>query len=174
MNKISLLVAFAAIFMFVAVGNQGVSVDMMGSPAFAGDDDSNSRESSSKDSNSKESSSKDSNSKDSSSKDSNSNDNSTENESDDGYADNEESGSDREEVCHNGTNTLSIDENAVAAHIAHGDTMGECADSEEIAEAEVVYSCDCPPGVACTCPDGTAGFSSGLPTAAGPSKYRSF
>ena len=29
-------------------------------------------------------------------------------------------------VCHNGNNTLSISANAVAAHLAHGDMLGEC------------------------------------------------
>ena len=33
--------------------------------------------------------------------------------------------SDKVEVCHKG-NTISISENAVKAHIAHGDYIGEC------------------------------------------------
>lgn len=35
-------------------------------------------------------------------------------------------------------------------------------------------TCDCPPGVACECPDGFPGNTSGAPAAAGPSQYRSF
>jgi hypothetical protein len=29
-------------------------------------------------------------------------------------------------LCHKGKNTLSVDANAVPAHLAHGDTLGPC------------------------------------------------
>jgi len=82
---------------------------------------------------------------------------------------------DVEKVCHSegqsgSSQTMSLPESAVAAHIAHGDSLGECEASEELAEA----TCECPPGVACTCADGSDGQEVGLPTAAGPSQYRSF
>lgn len=47
-------------------------------------------------------------------------------------------------VCHNGT-TLSIDEKALDAHLAHGDVLGECStlsDNGLDSEYEVITDCD--------------------------------
>lgn len=55
-------------------------------------------------------------------------------------------------ICHitpadaSNRQTLQVGEEAVAAHMAHGDTMGAC------------LACVCPPGVAaCVCADGSPG-----------------
>ena len=100
------------------------------------DKDSDSKDSDSKDSDSKDSDSKDSDSKDSDSKDSDSKD------SDSGSKD-----EDKTTICHDYTNTLSVNESAVDSHLAHGDYLGEC-------------TCACPPGAAsCVCADGKDGVT---------------
>jgi len=91
----------------------------------------------SKDDGSKDDGSKDDGSKDDGSKDDGS--------KDDGSKDD---GGDKTTICHGGTNTLSVEESAVDAHLAHGDYLGEC-------------TCACPPGAAsCVCADGKDGVTS--------------
>ncbi|GAV21255.1 hypothetical protein MMIC_P2237 [Mariprofundus micogutta] len=70
--------------------------------------------------------------------------------------------------------TLSVGESAVPAHIAHGDTMGECAVSEGGGgEGGTPPSCVCPPGVSsCICADGTPGTSGGAATPSSSSSHR--
>jgi len=48
---------------------------------------------------------------------------------DDNYDDDRYAKGDKFYVCHNGKNTLSIDQSAVSAHLAHGDSMKKCPDA---------------------------------------------
>ena len=69
--------------------------------------------------------------------------------------------------------TLSVAESAVPAHLAHGDTMGECVDAEGDGADEGVTApgCVCPPGVdECVCPDGSAGVTGGASSGAAGSQ----
>ena len=62
--------------------------------------------------------------------------------------------------------TLSVAESAVAAHLAHGDSMGECVDPDAGGGSP---SCVCPPGVAaCVCADGTPGAGGGAGSSSTP------
>ena len=96
------------------------------------DKDSEAKDEESKDSEAKDEESKDSEAKDEESKDSEAKD------SDEG----------KTTICHDGSNTLSVDDSAVAGHLGHGDYLGEC-------------TCACPPGAAsCVCADGKDGVTS--------------
>jgi len=82
------------------------------------------------------------------------------------------SSEDNVSVCQtseNETLTMTQSEYETYYRHQHGYMWGACGDDDEVA-----YACECPPGVACTCADGSAGEESGAPTAAGPSQYRSF
>ena len=134
--------------------------------------DSKSKDSKSKDSKSKDSKSKDSKSKDSKSKDSKSKDSkSKDSKSKDSKSKDKEK---KETICHyppgnpENMQTLSVGESAVPAHLAHGDTMGECVESEDEG-AGGAPSCVCPPGVSsCVCADGTPGSSGGASSSSTP------
>lgn len=98
------------------------------------DDKDKDKDSESKDDDSKDGESKDGDSEDSGSKDGDSEDDASKDE-------------DKTTLCHDYTNTISVNESAVAAHLAHGDYLGEC-------------TCACPPGVAsCVCADGKDGVT---------------
>ena len=174
MKSLSFATFFIAIFMLAAFSTQSGVVSFQVPAAVAGDDDSKSKSKSDEDSKSKSKSDEDSKSKSKSDEDSKSKSKSDEDSKSSASNDDDD---DKVVVCHSSGNsgsaqTLSVDESAITAHIGHGDSLGECSESEEV--AEVTYSCECPPGVACTCADGTAGQQGGSPTAAGPSQFRSF
>ena len=74
---------------------------------------------------------------------------------DDKSSDSKSSDEKKVTVCHappgnpDNAQTISVAESAVSAHLAHGDTLGECPGTA---------SCVCPPGIsACVCPDGSPG-----------------
>ena len=91
-----------------------------------------------------ESKDKDDESKDDESKD----DESKDDESKDKDDESKDDGEGKTTICHDGSNTLSVDDSAVAGHLGHGDYLGEC-------------TCACPPGAAsCVCADGKDGVTS--------------
>jgi len=71
----------------------------------------------------------------------------------------------KETICHyppgnpENMQTMSVGKSAVPAHLAHGDSMGECVAVESDEEEEVaVPGCVCPAGVSsCVCPGGSTG-----------------
>jgi len=67
--------------------------------------------------------------------------------------------------------TLSVDESAVDAHVAeHGDTIGECVDSEDESAGG---GCVCPPGVStCVCADGSSSTNGSSSSATPSSSHR--
>ena len=96
------------------------------------DDESKDKDDESKDDESKDDGSKDDESKDDESKDDEAKDD----------------GEGKTTICHDGSNTISVDDSAVSGHLGHGDYLGEC-------------TCACPPGAAsCVCADGKDGVTS--------------
>ena len=175
--KNSVLVIFFAALLTFAFSSETGTFSMGVSSADAKSD---SKSSSSRSDSSSKSDSKSSSSRSDSSSKSDSKSRSDSSSKSDSKSKSDSSSKDKEEkvtICHfppgnpENMQTLSVDESAVDAHVAeHGDTIGECVDSEDESAGG---GCVCPPGVStCVCADGSSSNSSSSSSATPSSSHR--